>query len=115
LDPELREAIEVIAEAHQTTMSGIIFGILNDSRDQIRRYSSRLAAAKRERERLKKEVSEEYDRMLQKIETINNEVQNINYKTASDDQQMYINEIIDMSKKLKKSLEASNGADGQSK
>ena len=104
LDPELRDAIETIAEAHQTTMSGAIFDILDNARGQIVKYARRLAASKRELQNLKDKIGSEYKEILEEMDRINEENKNLNVKTLDNDQQMYLLEIKDMSRRLKASL-----------
>jgi len=70
LDPELMEAIEIIADAQQKTMSGVVYDLLNDAREHMIRYSRRLAAAKRERENLKNKIGLEYNDLLAELEAI---------------------------------------------
>jgi hypothetical protein len=104
LDPELREAIETIAEANQTTMSGVIFDILNDARDQILKYSRRLAASKRERENLREKIGAEYKEILEEIEKVDEDFSGLKVKALDSEQQMYLLEIKDMARRLKASL-----------
>lgn len=104
LDPELREAIETIAEANQTTMSGVIFDILNDARDQILKYSRRIAASKRERENLREKIGAEYKEILEELEKVDEDFSGLKVKALDSEQQMYLLEIKDMARRLKASL-----------
>lgn len=104
LDPELREAVEIIADAQQKTMSGVIYDILNDAREHMTRYARRLSASKREKENLKNKVGSEYKEILSGLDKIEKENNKLDIKTLDSEQQMYVLEIKDMSRRLKASL-----------
>ena len=104
LDPELREAIETIANANQTTMSGVVFEILNDARDQILKYARRLAASQRERDNLRNKLGSEYKEILSELDKMDEEFRGLKVKALDGEQQMYLLEIKDMARRLKASL-----------